>query len=256
MKEFNIDKLHISVSSDDINMGAAAAKAIAEAMIKVSENKDTIRMMFAAAPSQDTTLAALLSYDNLPWEKVVAFHMDEYVGITADMSQSFRNFLNRSIFSKKPFKEVNYINGDNFDADKTAKDYESILRSTPMDIIVLGVGENGHIAFNDPPAARFDDPQLTRVIALSEKSRVQQVHDGCFDLLDEVPRYAITVTIPAFMQASKLICVVPNSRKAEAISSMLDNPISESCPASILRRHNDAWLFLDKESSSLSKVLC
>ena len=253
-KTVKVDKLFVSVSSNAEEMGVNAADAIADAIRSVAARKERIRMMFAAAPSQDTTLAALLEIADLPWQRVDAFHMDEYVGITEDKSQSFRNFLKRSIFSKKPFGSVNYIKGDAADADNTAKEYAALLQN-PMDIIVLGVGENGHIAFNDPPEARFDDPQLTRVITLSERSRTQQVNDGCFEELEEVPRCAITVTIPAFMQAEQLICVVPNNRKAEAIRNMLDKGVSETCPASILRTHADAKLFLDAESASLSEIL-
>lgn len=209
--------------------------------------------MFAAAPSQDTTLASLVEED-VPWDKIIAFHMDEYIGITDDKPQSFRNYLKRSIFSKIPLKQVNYIKGDAKDPEEESIAYGKLLEEEPLDLIVLGVGENGHIAFNDPPKARFDDELPVRIIRLSEKSRIQQVNDGCFPKLEDVPYNAITVTIPVFLKATLLHCVVPNDRKAKAIKMMIEGPISESCPASILRTHNKAILYLDKESASLLSI--
>ena len=243
-----VDKLSVNIYSTNEEMGVGAAAAIAEEMRNVAAKKNVIRMMFAAAPSQNTTLSALSDIPDLPWNKVVAFHMDEYIGITPDRPQSFRNYLNSHIFSRHKFREIHLIQGDSDDPDKIIRSYSKLLEE-PLDIVILGIGENGHIAFNDPPDAHFDDPQLVRRVKLSEKSRVQQVHDGCFEILEEVPREAITVTIPAFISASSLFCVVPNSRKADAIRKTLQDNVSENCPASILRKHPNAHLYLDKDSA-------
>lgn len=246
----HFDKLDVQVFADAKAMGRAAALAIAKDMKTIIEEKGSLRMMFAAAPSQDTTLEALLAFDDIPWEAVTAFHMDEYLGISEEASQSFRNFLNRSLFSKKNFGAIHYIQGDAPDAQAEADRYEALLQESPLDMVVLGVGENGHIAFNDPPDASFSEPRLAKIITLDEKSRVQQVHDGCFALLGDVPKYAITVTIPAFMQAKVLHCVVPNSRKADAVKATVLGPIDERCPASVLRTHSHATLYLDSASAA------
>lgn len=251
MKEFKVDKLNVYISDTSDKMGEIASEKIAEEMRRVIKEKDNIRMMFAAAPSQDTTLSSLLKIKDLPWEKVVAFHMDEYIGITLDKPQSFRNYLKRKFFNEKPFKKINLIEGDNPNSEEEALRYARLLDEEPMDIIVLGIGENGHIAFNDPPYSSFDYPFSTRIIELAEKSRIQQVNDGCFSSLEEVPKKAITVTIPVFKRAKALFCVVPNNRKAEAVKKTLEEEISELCPASILRKIENSNLFLDEESASL-----
>lgn len=251
MKEFKVDKLNVYIEDTSQKMGEIASEKIAEEMRRVSKEKDTIRMMFAAAPSQNTTLSSLKKIKDLPWEKVVAFHMDEYIGITPDKPQPFRNYLFNQIFYEKPFKKINLIEADNPNSEEEALRYARLLDEEPMDIIVLGIGENGHIAFNDPPYSSFDYPFSTRIIELAEKSRVQQVNDGCFNSLENVPKKAITVTIPVFKKAKALFCVVPNKRKAEAVKKTLEEGISELCPASILRNIDNSSLFLDKESASL-----
>lgn len=253
MENRKYDKLNVIIAPNAVKMGKTAAAAIAEEMKRIANQKDTIRMMFAAAPSQDTTLTALKEIEGLPWEKVEAFHMDEYVGITEDRPQSFRNYLNRWIFSQKPFKKINLIKGDSADIEAESERYGNLLTEKPLDIIVLGIGENGHIAFNDPPESSFHEPKPAKIITLSQRSRIQQVNDGCFDSLEEVPYMAITVTIPVFTSASALFCVVPNERKADAIKMTLEGPISELCPASILRTHKNSMLFIDKDSASKLK---
>ncbi len=251
--EFKVDKLNVGIYPTNKAMGEAAAKAIADDLCQLLSKKDEINVMFAAAPSQNTTLEALLSDMRVDWTRINAFHMDEYVGISIDKPQSFRNYLNTHILSRKPFKSVNLINADGPDPEKVADDYAGLLKKSGLDLIVLGIGETGHIAFNDPPEARFDEPKLAKVIELEEMSRMQQVHDGCFKTLDEVPKQAITVTIPAFVSASILHCVVPGPTKSNAVQATLKGPISEACPASVLRTHANAHLYLDKDSAALLK---
>lgn len=251
MRELTVDKLKVFIAPNAEDMGTAAAKAIADRMLKVYEEKGELRMMFAAAPSQNTTLKALLETPGLPWDKVTAFHMDEYVGISDQAPQSFRNYLYKAVFSKAPFKKVYYIEGDAPDAQKAADEYAKLLNEAPLDIIVLGIGENGHIAFNDPPFSSFTEKEDVKVITMAERSRIQQVNDGCFSALELVPHDAITVTIPSFMKAEALFCVVPNNRKAEAVRKTLKEDVSEDCPASVLRRHDNAFLYIDEEAASL-----
>ena len=251
MKRFFVDKLEVTIADSNQEMGRIAAEAIAKDLRTLLAEKKEINIMFGAAPSQDTTLAALLECEGIDWTRINAFHMDEYVGITPDKPQSFRNYLNEHIFKHKPFKSVNLIEGENPDTKAVVDAYEKKLRAGGLDLIVLGIGETGHIAFNDPPEARFDDPHYVRIVKLEELSRIQQVHDGCFPTLDEVPTNAITVTIPAFVNATYLHCAVPCLHKAKAVKATLENPVSEKCPASVLRRHPNAHLYLDPQSSSL-----
>ncbi len=251
--KYKVDRLDVNIYASNKEMGQAAAKAIADDLCDLLSKKDEINVMFAAAPSQNTTLEALLDDKRVDWTRINAFHMDEYVGISVDKPQSFRNYLNTHIFDRKPFKSVNLINADGPDPEKVAADYAKLLKEKGLDLIVLGIGETGHIAFNDPPEARFDEPKLAKVIDLEEMSRMQQVHDGCFKTLDEVPKQAITVTIPAFVAASRLHCVVPGPTKSKAVKATLEGPISEACPASVLRRHANAHLYIDKDSAALLK---
>ena len=249
--KYKVDRLDVNIYPSNRDMGCAAAKAIGDDLCDLLSKKSEVNVMFAAAPSQNTTLEALLDDKRIDWTRVNAFHMDEYVGISIDKPQSFRNYLNTHIFSRKPFKSVNLINADGPDAEKTASDYAKLLKSKGLDLIVLGIGETGHIAFNDPPDARFDEPKLAKVIELGEVSRMQQVHDGCFKTIDEVPKQAITVTIPAFVSASRLHCVVPGPTKSKAVKATLEGPICEACPASVLRNHPNAHLYLDNDSAAL-----
>ena len=251
--KYKVDRLDVNIYASNKEMGQAAAKAIADDLCDLLSKKDEINVMFAAAPSQNTTLEALLEDKRVDCTRINAFHMDEYVGISVDKPQSFRNYLNTHIFDRKPFKSVNLINADGPDPEKVAADYAKLLKEKGLDLIVLGIGETGHIAFNDPPEARFDEPKLAKVIDLEEMSRMQQVHDGCFKTLDEVPKQAITVTIPAFVAASRLHCVVPGPTKSKAVKATLEGPISEACPASVLRRHANAHLYIDKDSAALLK---
>ena len=250
MTQFTKDNLLVYIAENEIEMGQKAASDIAQEIMRLSERQEEIRMMFAAAPSQDSTLKALLSYD-LPWNRIVAFHMDEYVGISPDEPQSFRNYLTRTIFGKVRLRAVNLIRGDAGDIETERFRYEKLLRERKMDLIVLGIGENGHIAFNDPPDADFNDDKYVKIIRLSERSRQQQVNDGCFFKIDDVPLMALTVTIPVFREADALFCSVPNRRKADAVKRTLKGSISDECPASILRVHGNARLYLDKGSSCL-----
>lgn len=177
--------------------------------------------------------------------------MDEYIGLSADAPQGFGNFLKDHIFGRAPFRSVHYIDCTAADPEKEAARYETLLRENPPDIVVMGIGENGHIAFNDPPVADFKDTHGAKVVKLDEVCRNQQVHDGCFARLEEVPKYAITLTVPTLVSAPWLFCIVPAKTKANAVKECLTGEIGEHCPASILRLQEHAVLYLDKDSASL-----
>lgn len=245
-KTFKKDKLTIRVSESRDAMGKAAAQDIADCMLRLLEEKAELNMIFAAAPSQNEVLQYLVSDPRLPWEWVNAFHMDEYIGLPSDAPQGFANFLRRSIFDLVPFKSVNVINSAAEPEEESSR-YTKLLKEHPVDIVCLGIGENGHIAFNDPPAA-FDDPAWVKVVALDAVCRMQQVHDGCFATLDEVPRCALTLTVPALAQARYHFCVVPAASKAWAVERTVQGEIGPDCPATILRTLEHATLYCDPDS--------
>ena len=251
MKEFQKDKLKVEIYDTRAEMGNAAARDIKAKIAQLLAEKGEINMIFAAAPSQNEVLASLAEDKEIEWNRVNAYHMDEYIGLSADAPQRFGNFLTEHIFGRAPFRSVHYIDSTAADPEKEAARYETLLRDNPPDIVVMGIGENGHIAFNDPPVADFQDARGAKVVKLDEVCRNQQVHDGCFARLEEVPKYAITLTVPTLASAPWLFCIVPAKTKANAVKKCLTGEIGEHCPASILRLQDNAVLYLDKDSASL-----
>lgn len=232
-------------------LGTAAAEDVSLAIRQMLGEKDEINMIFAAAPSQSEFLAALCADSRIDFTRIRAFHMDEYIGLAADAPQGFGNFLRERLFGKVPFRKVEYIDCTAADPQAECARYSALLRQYPVDIVCLGIGENGHIAFNDPHVADFADKQLVKQVQLDETCRNQQVHDGCFSSLCEVPEYALTLTIPALTAARRHFCMVPAASKAQAVRDALYGPLGEKCPASILRTCPDAVLYLDAESGGL-----
>jgi glucosamine-6-phosphate deaminase len=243
------DKVVVNIYDTREEMGEAAAREASLHIKKLLEDKEEINCMFAAAPSQNEFLVTLVKDQSIPWQRINAFHMDEYMGLEEGDNRSFRSFLNNALFNKVPFKNIYLINGEN-EPKMECERYEAIMKKHPLDIVFMGIGENGHIAFNDPPVADFKDPKNIKIVELEENCRMQQVHDKCFSTLEEVPNHAFTVTIPKLMEANHIFCIVPGSLKAQAIQDTLNGIISEACPASILRTHDNAKLFLDIDSAS------
>ncbi len=251
MISFYKDKLEVRIFENRTLMGEAAAKDIKDRIVALLKDKSEINMIFAAAPSQNDVLKALVEDKDIEWNRINAYHMDEYIGLDKDAPQGFGNFLKRSIFSLVPFKSVNYIDITAVDAEKEAERYGKLLTENPTDIVVLGIGENGHIAFNDPPVADFNDKKVVKAVKLDEICRQQQVNDGCFECIDKVPTHAMTLTVPTLVKAPYLFCIVPAKTKANAVFNTVNGPINESCPASILRLQDNAVLYLDDLSSKL-----
>ena len=228
-------------------MGDAAAKDAVEALKEVIAEKGSVNVIFAAAPSQNEFLAALAKSD-VDWTKVHGYHMDEYIGLDAAAPQGFGNFLRRGIFDLVPFASVDYLNGGAEDIEAERLRYSKILADNPVDIVFMGIGENGHIAFNDPAVAHFDDQNLVNIVALDERCRNQQVHDGCFEKIEQVPTHALTLTVPALFRAKKLFCMVPAATKAEAVGKTVLGEVREMVPATIMRMHKNATLYVDPDS--------
>ena len=249
IKEFKKDKLTVKAMNNRTDMGKVAAADIRECMLALLSKKEEINMIFAAAPSQNDVLASLIEYDDIPWERVNGFHMDEYIGLPKNAPQAFGNFLVERIFSKVPFKSVNLIDSS-LSKEEAIASYSALLKKYPTDIVVMGIGENGHIAFNDPPVADFNDKMTVKAVELDLICRNQQVHDGCFEKLSDVPTHALTLTCPTLAGAPYQFCVVPAPTKADAVYHMLNDGISEKCPATVLRRCEAATLYLDGDSSA------
>lgn len=251
MKTFKQDKLTVEIYENRVLMGQAAARDIKVKIAKLLAIKTEINMIFAAAPSQNDVLKALAEDKEIEWNRVNAYHMDEYIGLDKDAPQGFGNFLKDHIFGLAPFKSVNYIDITAQDPEKEAQRYGKLLDENPTDIVIMGIGENGHIAFNDPPVADFNDKKTVKPVKLDEVCRQQQVNDGCFESIDKVPTHALTLTVPTLMKAPWVYCIVPVKTKANAVKETLCGTIDEHCPASVLRTHNNAKLYLDNESSKL-----
>lgn len=252
-KHFKVDQLTVKVYDSREDMGRYAAKEIAGAIIGLLSKKEEINMIFAAAPSQNEVLEALVSNKKIDFSRINAFHMDEYIGLPKDAPQGFGNFLCEHLFNQCNFKSVHLINGFAEDIDAECQRYGDLLTQNRADIVCMGIGENGHIAFNDPSVADFHDSKMIKEVTLEEKCRNQQVHDGCFDKLSEVPKKALTLTVPALMNADYHFCIVPAKTKAQAVYDTVNGPVSEKCPASILRHAKSSILYLDADSSNLLK---
>lgn len=248
VSQWKKDQLQIKKYATRQEMGAGAAADAEKVIAGIIEEKGEINMIFAAAPSQNEMLQNLLSSSRIDWSKVNALHMDEYVGLPAGDPHTFGSYLKEHIFGHKPFKSVHYICGSAADPEAECLRYSKLLEEYPVDVVCLGIGENGHIAFNDPWVAEFNDPKAVKVVELDSMCRMQQVNDGCFPTIDDVPTHAVTLTIPSLVAAKHMFCVVPAATKANAVKNTVYGPITEDCPATILRNHPSAILYCDADS--------
>jgi glucosamine-6-phosphate deaminase len=251
---FSVDSLEVLVFESRALAGRAAALEVADAIAERASAAARINIVFASAPSQNEFLAGLVADKEIDWARVVGFHMDEYLGIDADHPISFRRYLQEHLFRLVGLdaSRTRLIAGEQVERPlQTCLAYEDILRAEPPDIVCAGIGENGHLAFNDPPVADFQDPVLVKVIRLDPACRAQQQYDGGFERISDVPTHGYTLTIPALLSAPVVSVVVPGPRKANAVLTTLRGPISEACPATALRRHPGAKLYLDREAARL-----
>jgi glucosamine-6-phosphate deaminase len=248
------DQLAVEIHPDRAALGRAAGQAVAAHLRALLAKQGGARVIFACAPSQDEFLAALLAASRsaelgFDWSRVTAFHMDDYVGFAADHPQSFRRYLRTRLLDHVAVGAFHPLPAERPPAVACAA-YAALLAAAPIDLICLGIGENGHLAFNDPPVADFDDPALVKGVALDEACRRQQVNDGCFPTLADVPTHALTLTLPVFRDARRLSVHVPGPRKAAAVRATLRDPRSTACPATLLRDHPDATLYVDEAAAA------
>jgi glucosamine-6-phosphate deaminase len=207
-------------------------------------------VIFASAPSQNEFLAALRGDPDMPWGKITAFHLDEYVGIDPEHPASFRRFLQDRLLDHVPVRAFHGLDGRAADLAAECGRYAGLLQEERPALAILGIGENGHLAFIDPPRCDFGDPADVRVVELDEDCRQQQVHDGAFASVDQVPRFALSLTVAYLLRVPRAVAIVPGPAKREAVRAALEGPVTTTCPASILRRHRSATLFLDEESAA------
>ncbi|HLZ86278.1 MAG TPA: glucosamine-6-phosphate deaminase [Puia sp.] len=244
------DNIRVRIFDHRSQLGEAAAQTVADTIRQLQKGQQAVNMIFAAAPSQNEFLAALCRQP-LDWSRINAFHMDEYLGPDPASPQSFGHYLRAHLFDKVSAGSVHFINGSTPDPAAECRRYAALLDRFPTDIVCMGIGENNHLAFNDPPVADFRDPEKVKVVELDADCRQQQVNDGCFPTLAAVPKQALTLTIPALMQGRYIFAMVPGERKAAAIANTFNNPVTERYPSTIVKQHAAVQLFLDRDSSKL-----
>lgn len=242
---------HVRIYNTRQAMGLAAAADAAALIRKAVEERGRARIMVATGNSQLDVVDSLIKQPMVPWKATEIFHMDEYLGVAADHPASFRRWIRKRVEEPLHGVRVNYIEGDAPDPEAEIRRYTQLLQAGPIDLAFVGFGENGHIAFNDPPVADFEDPNVMRRVTLDEACRRQQVGEGHFSTLADVPAEALTVSCSGLLRARAWICCVPEQRKSQAVYRALFGEISTECPASIVRTHPNAKVYLDRDSASI-----
>jgi glucosamine-6-phosphate deaminase len=248
---FKTDSLNVHVHESGAALGRAASDFTAVELNTAVRKHGSANLILATGASQFAFLDAFKKDRSVDWPRITVFHLDEYRGMSDRHPASFRKYLRERILDEVRPEAVHFLQGDAPDAEAETARYEALLKGHPVHVACIGIGENGHIAFNDPAVADFDDPRLVKVVDLDEACRRQQLGEGWFRTFDDVPAQALSLTIPAIMNCNVISCAVPDRRKAEAVRNALRGPIHTACPASILRRHPNAHLFLDRESAGL-----
>ena len=244
-------KFEVRVFPDKAAAGFTGAAAAAEAIREVLSRKEKMSIVFASAVSQDAFLAAVRKTQGIAWPRITAFHMDEYAGMSAQHPASFRLFLRERLFDHVPVDAFHQLDGEAADPVAECVRYSALLAEAKPDLAIMGIGENGHVAFIDPPICDFKEPRLARPVELDDICRMQQVHDGAFATLEDVPKQALSLTTTLFLSIPKALVFVNGEHKAAAVRATIEGPITTACPASVLRRHTDATLFLDPAAASL-----
>lgn len=242
------DQPWVRIHPDREGLGRLAAREVGDELRRLLAAQDRVRMLFAAAPSQSAMLRALTAEPGIDWSRVTAFHLDEYVGLPKDSPRTFGNWLRSEIFDPVAVGEIHLMDAEDA-VDRLLADYPAKLAEAPVDIACIGIGVNGHIAFNEPSIADFKDPLAIKLIDLEETSRRQQVDDGCFPSLDDVPRHAVTLTVPTILASHRIFCVAPGASKSAAVCATLLAGVSTRWPCTVLRTHPRCTLYADAPSA-------
>ncbi len=250
-KSYIIEQLKVKEYTSEKELAREAAQSVHNYLKSLLEEKDEANLILATGKSQLKFLDELFLLGGLNWSKITCFHLDEYLGLSAKHKASFRHYLREKVEERFSPRKFHYLEGDTLEPLKECERYAELLQAQTLDLCCLGIGENGHLAFNDPYVANFKDSYWVKLVKLDQLNRQQQLNQGHFDNLQAVPNYAFTLTIPAICTAAKIICLAPELRKAAVVKKMLLGDISTSCPASILRRQANATLFIDQDSASL-----
>lgn len=250
IKSFNVDDLSVRVFANVGELAASAAAQAHQCLSKVLAAKGSAAVILATGNSQIHFLDELVRLGGIDWSRITLFHMDEYLGIEGTHKASFRHYMRHRVESKIKPRVFHYIEGDALEPIDECNRYSSLLKAQPIDLCCLGVGDNGHLAFNDPPVANFQDPLAVKIVALDLVCRQQQVNQGHFPDTEHMPHYALTLTIPTLISADKVLALVPGKHKAAIVKRALQGPIEPACPASILRRQKHATLLLDSDAAA------
>jgi glucosamine-6-phosphate deaminase len=251
IKTFQVDELPVRVYAKQDDLAADAARMVQEHLAQCIAERGAASAILATGNSQIHFLDRLIKLGGVDWSKMTLFHMDEYLGIDANHKASFRRYMRERVESRVKPKVFHYIAGEADQPLNECARYCDLLQAQEIDLCCLGIGENGHLAFNDPHVAELDDPWAVKLVSLDLKCRQQQVNEGHFPNVDDMPRYAYTLTIPTLLAVGKIICISPEKRKAQAVHNALRDAVSSNCPASFLRTQKQAVLLLDTESAAL-----
>jgi len=250
-RTFTVDQLTVHVFQSQDDLSVAVTEKVRQTLMDALTRQGSAAAILATGNSQIRFLQRLAASGGIDWSRITLFHMDEYLGLPADHPACFRRYMRERVEQLVHPRAFHYLAGDtDLPLDECAR-YSALLRAQPIDLCCLGIGENGHLAFNDPPVARFDDPHLVKLVKLDDPCKMQQVKEGHFPSLEAVPPYAFTLTIPALCSAEKMFCVAPEKRKALPVKNALQGPVATACPASILRRQAQCELLLDLDSAAL-----
>lgn len=243
--------MNLRVFPDKYVLAKAAAAEAATTIARAVRERGRARITAATGASQFEFLDELTKTAGIDWKAVEMFHLDEYVGLPGDHPASFQKYLRERLIDKVGITRYHFLTGTG-DPQQAIAGVTAAIRKAPIDIAFVGIGENGHLAFNDPPA-NFETEAAFLVVDLDEACRRQQLGEGWFNTLDEVPRRAISMTIPEILKAEEILCIVPDTRKAQAVEKCLEGEVSPLAPASILRTHPNTWVYLDRDSAALLK---
>lgn len=255
VREFTCGKARVHVYDSVPALGRAAAEQATEVINAAISKHARARVILATGNSQLALVEALVRAD-IDWNRVEIFHMDEYIGLSDEHPASFRRWIKTRVADVAHPAKVNYLGGDARDIDREMERFSALLNQEPIDLAFVGMGENAHIAFNDPPVANFRDPFTVKRVKLDDRCRAQQAGEGHFKDLESVPPEALTITCPGLFRAAAWVCSVPDLRKAEAVRCALEGPVSQECPASLVQRHPNAHVYLDRASASLLSYPC